>query len=462
MSNIEASESTEPKKSSEVNLEEEAASEEPDQPWEPTTSDDVLQYLRENLVNSFADADFRQSLLFEDALEGVSGAYRLAVAESLWDGKPCFVVEGHSRGIANGVKWNSVLTATVEIPSLGTVRQKRIFKAESCVEGSVGDEPLDAVECLTNVEMLKRPYTPVEEPPKEGGEGEDEEEPKVVGEGESVEEPPPVPMHVTYRVSKALKHHDDKEESERVLSEEESGRFFPEGALAILLRCLVKMRFENLSIPLELVDFDPEFELCPMTCLRIDDAGNTGHVADDFFHFLIRHAHSDDVVYDVTTHHLATGAVVFRKQDEPFMELHLPSEEPPLETGPSSRSVAQEKPTFEKRDLVMEEDLELFSKYQDRMDELKASHGTYLRQHPELKTIMSDFLQEVLTMKPGKFLPFAASYFATFRQAEQTSRKPSQASKASKVSTAASGTPICVCDTPEPEDCPVLFEPVDF
>jgi len=165
MSNIKASESTEPKKSSEVNLEEEAASEEPDQPWEPTTSDDVLQYLRENLVNSFADADFRQSLLFEDALEGVSGAHRLAVAESLWDGKPCFVVEGHSRGIANGVKWNSVLTATVEIPTLGTVRQKRIFKAESCVEGSVGDEPLDAVECLTNVEMLKRPYTPVEEPP---------------------------------------------------------------------------------------------------------------------------------------------------------------------------------------------------------------------------------------------------------------------------------------------------------
>ena len=113
-----------------------------------------------------------------------------------------------------------------------------------------------------------------------------------------------------------------------------------------------------------------------------------------------------------------------------------------------------EKPIFEKRDLIMEEDLELFSKYEDRMDELKASHGTYLRQHPELKTIMSDFLQEVLTMKPTKFLPFAASYFATFRQVDSPSRRPSRSSKAKSVSTAASVpvTPVCVCDEPEPDD----------
>ena len=325
----------ESKKSTEVDFVEEAAPDEPELPWEPTTVDDVLQYLRENLANSFEDAGFRQSLLFEDALVGDAGAYRLVVAESLWDGKPCFVVEGHSHGIANGVKWKTMLTATVEIPSLGTVRQKRIFTAESCVESSVGEEPLDVVECLTSVEMLKRPYTPVEEPPiKDAGEGEEEEEPKIVGEGESMEEPPPIPMHVTYRVSKALKHHDDREESERVLSEEESGRFFPEGALAILLRCLVKMRFENLSIPLELVDFDPEFELCPMTCLRIDHGmGGTGMDGDDFLGFRMRHTHSDGVVYDLTTHHTASGAVIYRKQDEPFMELRLPSEEAPLDHG---------------------------------------------------------------------------------------------------------------------------------
>ena len=114
-------------------------------------------------------------------------------------------------------------------------------------------------------------------------------------------------------------------------------------------------------------------------------------------------------------------------------------------------------PTFVKRDLVMEEDLELSSKYQDRMDELKASHGTFLRQHPELKTIMSDFLQEVLAMKPAQFLLFAASYFAAFRQAESTSRKPSRAYKTSKsVSTAASATPLCDCEDPEPEDWSTL------
>ena len=52
-----------------------------------------------------------------------------------------------------------------------------------------------------------------------------------------------------------------------------------------------------------------------------------------------------------------------------------------------------EKTEFPKKDLVMEEDLELFSKYDDRKVELKASHASYIREHPELKTLMADFLQ---------------------------------------------------------------------
>ena len=63
--------------------------------------------------------------------------------------------------------------------------------------------------------------------------------------------------------------------------------------------------------------------------------------------------------------------------------------------------------------------------------------------------------QEVLTMRPEPFLPFAANYFATYTQAE-TSRRPSRVSK-SRASRVASTAPsnavsdICVCEDPEPE-----------
>ena len=107
------------------------------------------------------------------------------------------------------------------------------------------------------------------------------------------------------------------------------------------------------------------------------------------------------------------------------------------------------KPKFEKTELVMEEDLELFSKYQDRMDELKASHDTYTRQHPELKTILSDFLQEVVTLKPAKFLPFAASYFSAFRQLENSSRKASRTSRAKSQTASVASSDKCACDSPE-------------
>ena len=320
--------STDSKKLADLQTEDDKAEEE-EQLWEPTTAEDVLRYLRENLVNSFADAEFRESLLFDDELVGVDGScYRVSVVESVWDGKPCYLVESQSRGVANGVRWKLQLTATVEIPSLGTIRQKRVFTVESCVaDGSTEEDPPDAVECVTIVEMLKRPYTPVEEePPKEVGEGEDEEEPTIAtGEsGENVEEPPPIPMHVTYRVSKTLKHEEDREESERLLTEEESAKFFPECALVVLLRCLAKLRFENLIIPLQLCDFDPDFELCDMTCLRGEDVvGSSSSSEEDglVLRFRVQHGHSDGVVYATETRHLPSGKVIYRNQDEPFMEL---------------------------------------------------------------------------------------------------------------------------------------------
>ncbi|XP_036401868.1 ciliogenesis-associated TTC17-interacting protein [Megalops cyprinoides] len=73
-----------------------------------------------------------------------------------------------------------------------------------------------------------------------------------------------------------------------------------------------------------------------------------------------------------------------------------------------------DKPVFEKKPLVWEEDMQLCSKFLDRKEELEADHASYIRHHPELKALMADFLQFLLLRKPDDVFSFAADYFAAF------------------------------------------------
>jgi len=45
---------------------------------------------------------------------------------------------------------------------------------------------------------------------------------------------------------------------------------------------------------------------------------------------------------------------------------------------------------------------------------LKDDHALYARRHPELRALLSDFLQFLLLRKPDDVLNFAAEYFASF------------------------------------------------
>ncbi|XP_067596706.1 ciliogenesis-associated TTC17-interacting protein isoform X3 [Pseudorca crassidens] len=71
-------------------------------------------------------------------------------------------------------------------------------------------------------------------------------------------------------------------------------------------------------------------------------------------------------------------------------------------------------PVFEKKPLVWEEDLELYSKFVDRKEELRLSHNSYLRQHPEAQALISDFLLFLLLHQPADVVTFAAEYFGPF------------------------------------------------
>ncbi|XP_030015547.1 ciliogenesis-associated TTC17-interacting protein isoform X2 [Sphaeramia orbicularis] len=69
---------------------------------------------------------------------------------------------------------------------------------------------------------------------------------------------------------------------------------------------------------------------------------------------------------------------------------------------------------FDKISLVWEEDMQMRSKFLDRKEELKADHASYLRQHPEIRTLISDFLQFLLLRKPDDVFQFAQEYFLPF------------------------------------------------
>ncbi|XP_033283617.1 ciliogenesis-associated TTC17-interacting protein isoform X4 [Orcinus orca] len=71
-------------------------------------------------------------------------------------------------------------------------------------------------------------------------------------------------------------------------------------------------------------------------------------------------------------------------------------------------------PVFEKKPLVWEEDMELYSKFVDRKEELRLSHNSYLRQHPEAEALISDFLLFLLLHQPADVVTFAAEYFGPF------------------------------------------------
>ncbi|XP_058258807.1 ciliogenesis-associated TTC17-interacting protein [Hemibagrus wyckioides] len=86
--------------------------------------------------------------------------------------------------------------------------------------------------------------------------------------------------------------------------------------------------------------------------------------------------------------------------------LHLPPIDSEDERGRKS--------VIEKKPLVWEEDIELYSKFIDRKEELKADHSSYVRQHPELKALLADFLQMLLLRKPQDVFSFARDFFIPF------------------------------------------------
>ncbi|XP_043989173.1 ciliogenesis-associated TTC17-interacting protein-like [Gambusia affinis] len=78
--------------------------------------------------------------------------------------------------------------------------------------------------------------------------------------------------------------------------------------------------------------------------------------------------------------------------------------------------------------LAWQEDMQLYSLYLDKKDFLKVEHNSYLRQHPELRALLSDFIQDLLIVKPDNIFQFAREYFppySTYHSPESNLKTPS-------------------------------------
>ncbi|XP_054442137.1 ciliogenesis-associated TTC17-interacting protein [Pteronotus mesoamericanus] len=72
------------------------------------------------------------------------------------------------------------------------------------------------------------------------------------------------------------------------------------------------------------------------------------------------------------------------------------------------------RPVFEKKPLAWEEDVEFYSRFLERKEELRLSHTRYLQQQPDAEALVSDFLLFLLLRKPSDVITFAAEFFGPF------------------------------------------------
>lgn len=70
--------------------------------------------------------------------------------------------------------------------------------------------------------------------------------------------------------------------------------------------------------------------------------------------------------------------------------------------------------TIEKKPLNWENDMLLKSEHTDKRESLKNDYDQYLNDNPDLRAIMADFMQSLVSFKPTDVVEFSAKYFAPY------------------------------------------------
>ncbi|XP_006636372.2 ciliogenesis-associated TTC17-interacting protein [Lepisosteus oculatus] len=209
-------------------------------------------------------------------------------------------------------------------------------------------------------------------------------------------------------VNKIITEREDvKKQSFRVPLSSLEG-FVSEASNLLILRVLAKRR--HVPESMIFLAFDAETHICTSVYKELGVKNQTVEKEGTEVFGIERTVQSEDDI--PTTWHsyfLSDGHLSSRVQvGSPVMMklMQMPAQ--------TERDEKEIKTVIEKKPLVWEEDMQLYSRFLDRKEELKASHASYVRHHPELKVLMADFLQFLLLRKPNDIFSFAAEYFAPF------------------------------------------------
>ncbi|XP_009994549.1 PREDICTED: ciliogenesis-associated TTC17-interacting protein [Chaetura pelagica] len=182
----------------------------------------------------------------------------------------------------------------------------------------------------------------------------------------------------------------------------------PEGASILLLRVLAHLQ----AVPPDLIfpAFNTEGQLCISSYRAVGfQQQAVGSARAEVLVIERSMQASADTSTVWHSSFLPSGRLVRRVQMGSPMLVLLQNESVLGETGE-----VKPQPLFPKQPLDWEEDIQLYSWFLDRKEELQASHSDYLQRHPEYWAVQYDFLQALLLRQPCDLLSFADEFFAPF------------------------------------------------
>ncbi|XP_064648234.1 ciliogenesis-associated TTC17-interacting protein-like [Lineus longissimus] len=333
----------------------------PEEP--PKSSEDALEF-----ISSIGDDDFRY-LVFGDSLVTTSdtgkevGEFTVTIEPTKHKGEECFLIHANSHGIVDTVPCGTSITAYVS-KKLETLEQQHHEYVK-----------------LENLPLDRKTFI--------------------------------VKQNDGYVVNKVITQGEDEQRMARTFKHEHMEGFISEGSNLLLQRLLVrKCLSTKAGVPdnLQFTSFDSDTNLCSAVYKTLEERKQ--FVGDDDLE-VVGVERTINSLSDLPTTwqsyftldgHLSNRVQVGSPVTMKLVRVPTPvqeDEEPP-------------KPTFDKQPLNWEEDMQLYSKFLDRKEELKGDHAVYMRHHPELRALLADFLQFLLLRKPDDVLAFAAEYFASF------------------------------------------------
>lgn len=348
---------------------------ESDVPEAPKASAQALQFLKD------IDEDDYKHLLFSDGLAIISdtgkelGDFSVSCEPTQWeDGTDCFLVHANSHGSIDNVPCGTSITAWVT-PKLLTLKQEHHEYVK------LDNHPLD-----------RKTY--------------------LVKQGEE------------YVINRVVSQGEETTRTASTIPAENMTSFISEGSNLLLQRLLVKK--QGFAEPFQLLSFDSDANLCPVIYRSLEERTQ---VVEETELEVVGIERTINSVSDLPT----TWQVYFTKEGLELVSLEWPDDfwntghlTSRVQVGspvtmriqnlpkPVEEEEETEKPTFGKKELNWEEDMQLYSRFLDRKDELKNEHAVYMRHHPELKSLLSDFLQFLLLRKPDDVISFSADYFSSF------------------------------------------------